>query len=146
MSQHYQMMMINSEATSLHTAVVGKQCLHEWMRRLWFGFSVLESEGKNPVLWVGAEFAACSGLCWLKSLLTHVENSHFVLAPHRCRLISEPSRAEEALWSFWLQATTFHKQLQCSPPSKHYVYWNQQKKVIGFLSCTEAEIGWLNSV
>lgn len=98
------------------------------------------------MLWVGAEFAACSGLCWLKSLLTHVENSHFVLASHRCCLISEPRLALEAQWSFLAAGYNISQQLRCSLQSKHYVYWNKQKKVIGFLPCREAEIGWLSGV
>lgn len=81
----------------------------------------------------------CDGL---KSPLTHVENSHFVLAPHTCCLISKPSRAEEALCSFWLQ-DTFNDSL---PPSKYRAYLNQQNKVIGFLSCSKAEIWWLSWV
>lgn len=48
------------------------------------------------------------GYVGLKCPLTHEENSLFVLASHRCCIISQPSRAEEALCSFWLQATTFH--------------------------------------
>ncbi len=73
----------------------------------------------------------CDGL---KSPLTHVENSHFVQASHRCCLISEPSRAEGALCSFWLQATNISQQHKYFLLSKYRVYWTQQQKGFFFLA------------
>lgn len=79
----------------------------------------------------------CDGL---KSPLTHVENSHFALASHRGCLLSEPSRAEEALCSFWLQATTFHDPKNAFFCPNNMYIGNYRRTLLDFLPAVKLEL------
>lgn len=74
----------------------------------------------------------CDGF---KFILTHVENSHFVLALHRVCFISECSRAEEAVCNIWLQASPFHSNPLLSKHTRFFISRAETVELLRKYSC-----------
>lgn len=104
------------------------------MHSVWFLFS-----GEEEASVVSGSTVDCEGL---KSPLTHVENSHFVLASLGCRLISETQPSWRSSLQILAAGYNISRQHKYFLLPKYHVYWNRERNVIPF-PAEKDEIGWL---